>query len=269
MAATLPVPVTSQLTPQQKVDLARLQQDPLESPSDLTEEEREALEVMSTTPSSASTTSASALALTPSSTSSSSDSPSPSSMSLSASHYYSSSKRRSSVQGYFASAVLPSCPPSASYTPSLVSSTASSPGGENGPCPVGPWNTSGGPVSPMLSPSMMQWTGDLRQYIMTDIGPQPANSQVPPLRFHATLIRQRSFSKISSTCLGGSTSSGSGSAPMTPGVESGPGVGIGVMNTGRHPSTTDLCTIPQHDILPPMDAPYEKRFAHDGWDDEE
>ncbi|KAG0028396.1 hypothetical protein BGZ81_004769, partial [Podila clonocystis] len=42
-----------------------------------------------------------------------------------------------------------------------------------------------------------QWTSDLRQYIMTDIGPQPSNSQVPTLRSGSHLVRQRSSSKIS------------------------------------------------------------------------
>ncbi|KAF9289719.1 hypothetical protein BGZ68_008801 [Mortierella alpina] len=70
-----------------------------------------------------------------------------------------------------------SSPPSATY--STCSSAVSSPG-------------SG--LSPILNP--FQWTSDLRQYIMTDIGPQPSNSQVPALRSHMRLVRQRSYSKI-------------------------------------------------------------------------
>ncbi|KAF9954823.1 hypothetical protein BGZ72_004252 [Mortierella alpina] len=70
-----------------------------------------------------------------------------------------------------------SSPPSATYSSS--SSAVSSPG-------------SG--LSPILNP--FQWTSDLRQYIMTDIGPQPSNSQVPALRSHMRLVRQRSYSKI-------------------------------------------------------------------------
>ncbi|CAO3566740.1 unnamed protein product [Mortierella alpina] len=70
-----------------------------------------------------------------------------------------------------------SSPPSATY--SSCSSAVSSPG-------------SG--LSPILNP--FQWTSDMRQYIMTDIGPQPSNSQVPALRSHMRLVRQRSYSKI-------------------------------------------------------------------------
>ncbi|KAG0320152.1 hypothetical protein BGZ99_004674 [Dissophora globulifera] len=72
---------------------------------------------------------------------------------------------------------MSSSPPSASY--SSCSSAVSSPGSA---------------FSPSLNP--FQWTSDLRQYIMTDIGPQPSNSPVPVLRSHMHLVRQRSYSKI-------------------------------------------------------------------------
>ncbi|KAF9349838.1 hypothetical protein BGX26_011912 [Mortierella sp. AD094] len=77
----------------------------------------------------------------------------------------------------FSSTMSSSSPPSASY--SSCSSAMSSPGGA---------------ISPILNP--FQWTSDIRQYIMTDIGPQPSNSQVPGLRNHMHLARQRSYSKI-------------------------------------------------------------------------
>ncbi|KAF8945647.1 hypothetical protein BGZ47_002253 [Haplosporangium gracile] len=94
-----------------------------------------------------------------------------------------------------------SSPPSASYSSS--SSAMSSPGGA---------------ISPILNP--FQWTSDLRQYIMTDIGPQPSNSQVPVLRSHLHLVRQRSYSKIGGTGFGGA---GIGGGLHSPGGSSGNG----------------------------------------------
>ncbi|KAG9064624.1 hypothetical protein KI688_002882 [Linnemannia hyalina] len=99
-----------------------------------------------------------------------------------------------------------SSPPSASYSSS--SSAMSSPGG--------------GAISPILNP--FQWTSDLRQYIMTDIGPQPSNSQVPALRSHFHLVRQRSYSKIGGTGFGGA---GIGGGLHSPG---GSGYGLGGMS---------------------------------------
>ncbi|KAF9544811.1 hypothetical protein EC957_011632 [Mortierella hygrophila] len=99
-----------------------------------------------------------------------------------------------------------SSPPSASYSSS--SSAMSSPGG--------------GAISPILNP--FQWTSDLRQYIMTDIGPQPSNSQVPALRSHLHLVRQRSYSKIGGTGFGGA---GIGGGLHSPG---GSGYGLGGMS---------------------------------------
>ncbi|KAF9156310.1 hypothetical protein BG015_006155 [Linnemannia schmuckeri] len=94
-----------------------------------------------------------------------------------------------------------SSPPSASYSSS--SSAMSSPGGA---------------ISPILNP--FQWTSDLRQYIMTDIGPQPSNSQVPALRSHLHLVRQRSYSKIGGTGFGGA---GIGGGLHSPGGSGGNG----------------------------------------------
>ncbi|KAK3822913.1 MAG: hypothetical protein J3Q66DRAFT_330412 [Benniella sp.] len=81
--------------------------------------------------------------------------------------------------------VMPT-PPSGSFSPSLsassssTSSTVSSPGSN-------------------LSPSFSNdtWASDLRQYIMTDIGPQPSNTQVPGLRSHPRgPVRRKSYSKL-------------------------------------------------------------------------
>ncbi|KAI8601955.1 hypothetical protein EDD21DRAFT_414430 [Dissophora ornata] len=72
---------------------------------------------------------------------------------------------------------MSSSPSSASY--SSCSSAVSSPASA---------------FSPILNP--FQWTSDKRQYIMTDIGPQPSNSQVLCLRSQTHLVRQRSHSKI-------------------------------------------------------------------------
>ncbi|KAF9434364.1 hypothetical protein BGZ76_008140 [Entomortierella beljakovae] len=97
-------------------------------------------------------------------------------------------------------------PPSATY--SSCSSAVSSPGGSA--------------FSPILNP--FQCTSDIRQYIMTDIGPQPSNSQVPALRSHLHLVRQRTYSK-----LGGATGGGFVS-PTSPGWSGNDGAikGLGV-----------------------------------------
>ncbi|KAG0344476.1 hypothetical protein BG004_004448, partial [Podila humilis] len=161
------------------------------------------------------------------------------------------------------------------------------------------------------------WTSDMRQYIMTDIGPQPSNSQVPTLRSQSHLVRQRSSSKMSPAAavpvLGATTTTttipaatmmmatsggggvatcpecgGCGVVPTTAAnangtitmdgvvpnsngmVFGGGGGGHGSMYS-RWSSVTDLCTIPQDEILPPMKVPFERRrfVGHDEWDDDE
>ncbi|KAF9906724.1 hypothetical protein EC991_000316 [Linnemannia zychae] len=77
---------------------------------------------------------------------------------------------------------------------------------------------------------------DLRQYIMTDIGPQPSNSQVPALRSHLHLVRQRSYSKIGGTGFGGaglggglhSPSSNGGISPLSPSSSMAKGFGMSI-----------------------------------------
>ncbi|KAG0253562.1 hypothetical protein BG011_006307 [Mortierella polycephala] len=187
-----------------------------------------------------------------------------------------SSTRRPSIQSHFQSPTL-SSPPSASFINSSSSaasctSTASSPGEFNSHLSFSNPTTPGGSaISPILTP--FQWTSDLRQYIMTDIGPQPSNSQMPTLRSHSHLVRQRSCSKISPVCIvnngHGPNNSGSVSAGVIGKTTVG---GLETNKTApcvRRTSVTDLCTIPQDEILPPMDVPLEKRFAHDEWDDED
>ncbi|KAG0275326.1 hypothetical protein BGZ95_008917 [Linnemannia exigua] len=113
-----------------------------------------------------------------------------------------------------------SSPPSASYSSS--SSAMSSPGGA---------------MSPILNP--FQWTSDMRQYIMTDIGPQPSNSQVPALRSHMHLVRQRSYSKIGGTGFGGaglggglhSPSSNGGMSPLSPSSSMAKGFGTSLSSS--------------------------------------
>ncbi|KAF9939753.1 hypothetical protein BGZ67_008986 [Mortierella alpina] len=191
-----------------------------------------------------------------------------------------SSTRRPSLHQHFSSPTL-SSPPSASYSSSSSSSTsslssaASSPGEANANthltmCTTGDTgsNNSSAPasaISPILNP--FQWTSDLRQYIMTDIGPQPSNSEMPTLRSHSHLVRQRSCSKISPTCL---SVSGAGSAPGSAPASAMPeSLSTTAPVYVRRPSLTDLCTIPQDEVLPPMDVPLEKRFAHEEWDDDD
>ncbi|KAG0087448.1 hypothetical protein BGZ93_010952 [Podila epicladia] len=125
-----------------------------------------------------------------------------------------------------------------------------------------------------------QWTSDLRQYIMTDIGPQPSNSQVPTLRSGSHLVRQRSSSKISPAAATMSLANGGMVCPECGGygqqcadgvVPYGGGGGHGSFY-GRYASVTDLCTIPQDEILPPIKVPFENRrrfVGHDEWDDDE
>ncbi|KAF9414215.1 hypothetical protein BGZ94_000464, partial [Podila epigama] len=196
---------------------------------------------------------------------------------------------------------------SSSYSPS--SSVTSSPGGGSSGC------NSGGSYSLPMSPSLTgfqchtcggpgmsptsQWTSDIRQYIITDIGPQPSNSQVPTLRSQSHLVRQRSSSKVSPAAvtstmpyqsLSSSSSSSMLSSPCSPSVPSCPECGESAQNTAdgvvpsfgigglghgslysRYSSVTDLCTILQDEILPPMKAPFERRrfVGHDEWDDDE
>ncbi|KAG0379551.1 hypothetical protein BGX24_012734 [Mortierella sp. AD032] len=99
----------------------------------------------------------------------------------------------------------------------------------------------GGAMSPILNP--FQWTSDMRQYIMTDIGPQPSNSQVPALRSHLHLVRQRSYSKIGGTGFGGaglggglhSPSLNGGMSPLSPSSSMAKGFG---MSMSSSPSPT-------------------------------
>lgn len=159
------------------------------------------------------------------------------------------------------SSLMSSSPPSASFSPSSLSSAASSPGHN---MRIGGFGSAG--VSPILNP--FQWTSDMRQYIMADIGPQPANSQVPALRSqHFQLVRQRSYSKIGPTCAGGLSpstlhpSNGNGSCyfsrAKSGSVALSPTAGElerAQFHQGflRRSSSSDLCTIPQNAALPPI-----------------
>ncbi|KAI7824849.1 hypothetical protein BC939DRAFT_449401 [Gamsiella multidivaricata] len=166
-----------------------------------------------------------------------------------------SSTRRPSVPHFYPAPAMSSPP----------SSVASSPD-ESGILNSGQHPYGSTAISPILTP--FQWTSDLRQYIMTDIGPQPSNSQMPTLRSHSHLVRQMSCSKISPVGGGacGSNNSNSGSNSTT-GSESGTSTPNG--GYSRYSTITDLCTIPQDEVLPPMEVPLERRFAHEEWDDED
>lgn len=189
-----------------------------------------------------------------------------------------SSTRRPSVPHFFPTPAMSSPP----------SSVASSPGEHRGLHPLaGSAAASGGPntISPILTP--FQWTSDLRQYIMTDIGPQPSNSQMPTLRSHSHLVRQVSCSKISpvgAPANAGGNGNGGMNHNGTINSSIGPRVGCGNAGAGselptgaftpnsahsRYSTITDLCTIPQDEVLPPMQVPLERRFAHTEWDDED
>ncbi|KAF9995307.1 hypothetical protein BGZ79_011004 [Entomortierella chlamydospora] len=109
---------------------------------------------------------------------------------------------------------------------------------------------------------------------MTDIGPQPSNSQMPTLRSHLHFVRQRSCAKISPV------SPPNGVYDHTPSstcstVDSSLVLPTSNMTTScgatysRYSTITDLCTIPQDEVLPPMKAPLERRFSHEEWDDED
>ncbi|KAI8347839.1 hypothetical protein B0O80DRAFT_502481 [Mortierella sp. GBAus27b] len=80
-----------------------------------------------------------------------------------------------------------STPPSGYFSPSNASSSSTS-------------SAVSSPGSSSLSPSFnSSWNSDMRQYIMTDIGPQPSNSLVPGLRspqMTLGLVRRRSYSKM-------------------------------------------------------------------------
>ncbi|KAF9338192.1 hypothetical protein BG006_008683 [Podila minutissima] len=157
------------------------------------------------------------------------------------------------------SSLMSSSPPSASFSPSSpMSSAASSPSGH---MRIGGFGSAG--VSPILNP--FQWTSDMRQYIMADIGPQPSNSQVPALRNQHLLVRQRSYSKIGPTCAGGLSPSTlhpsnggcyfsrakSGSVALSPTTAE---LERAQFHQGflRRSSASDLCTIPQNATLPPI-----------------
>ncbi|KAK3828101.1 MAG: hypothetical protein J3Q66DRAFT_321825, partial [Benniella sp.] len=144
-----------------------------------------------------------------------------------------SSTRRPSLHNLY--------PSPCSYSP--PSSVASSPG-ELGRHRLQHGST---PISPILTPFL--WTSDLHQYIMADIGPQPSNSQMPSIRSQSHLVRHVSSSKISPVAGCGNTAA--------------------VTATASHSNhSTDLCTIRQDEVLPPMDVPLEGRFAHQEWDDD-
>ncbi|GJJ75012.1 hypothetical protein EMPS_07370 [Entomortierella parvispora] len=91
------------------------------------------------------------------------------------------------------SSPMSSSPPSATYScPSFASSTASSVASSPGGVMGGACACSPAALSPILNP--FQWTTDLRQYIITDIGPQPSNSrQIPTLvRSHVQQQKEQS-----------------------------------------------------------------------------
>ncbi|KAG0310708.1 hypothetical protein BGZ97_012395 [Linnemannia gamsii] len=106
----------------------------------------------------------------------------------------------------------------------------------------------GGAISPIQNP--FQWTSDLRQYIMTDIGPQPSNSQVPALRSHLHLVRQRSYSKIGGTGFGGagiggglhspSSNSCGGMSPLSPSSSMAKGFGMAMPSMPMPMSPTSM-----------------------------
>ncbi|KAF9183534.1 hypothetical protein BGZ51_003989 [Haplosporangium sp. Z 767] len=153
-------------------------------------------------------------------------------------------------------------PPSATYSSS--SSAVSSPGG----------------VSPILN--SYQWTGDLRQYIMTDIGPQPPNSQIPAVRNQMLLSRRRSYSKIGghgfvSPTMGGSYKGlGFPTSPtcVSPSTslqtqalvgQYGNANASSVYSNGgsKYGSMTDLCAIPQGGV-PVFDR--RMMLSHADWE---
>ncbi|KAF8939498.1 hypothetical protein BGZ58_009585 [Dissophora ornata] len=85
---------------------------------------------------------------------------------------------------------------------------------------------------------------------------------MPTQRSHSHLARQVSCSKISpvvGACGSNLSSSTTGLEPSNTATSS----------TAYSRYSTDLCTIPQDEVLPPMDVPLEKRFAHEEWDDED
>ncbi|KAF9419733.1 hypothetical protein BGZ76_004204 [Entomortierella beljakovae] len=187
-----------------------------------------------------------------------------------------SSTRRPSAPNFYHT-VPASSPPSTTYSSS--SSGASSPRDMGNSRKNSGSNTSkNGYIgsSPILTP--FQWTNDLRQYIMTDIGPQPSNSQMPSLRSQSHLVRQRSCVKISpvSHVNGGGcdhiSSPGASDSAVSPTSANGTTPSSSSSSstaTYRYSTITDLCTIPQDEVLPPMEAPLERRFAHEEWDDED
>ncbi|OAQ27830.1 hypothetical protein K457DRAFT_127179 [Linnemannia elongata AG-77] len=128
---------------------------------------------------------------------------------------------RLSINLSFLSPSSPS-PASCSSFTSLSSASSSSPPSACYSSSSSAMSSPGGAISPILNP--FQWTSDMRQYIMTDIGPQPSNSQVPALRSHLHLVRQRSYSKIGGTGFGGA---GIGGGLHSPG---GSGYGHGAMS---------------------------------------
>ncbi|KAG0269551.1 hypothetical protein DFQ27_003014 [Actinomortierella ambigua] len=180
--------------------------------------------------------------------------------------------------------------PSASYSASPSCSAMSTPS-LHSPSPKQSDRASSGGMSPILNP--FQWTSDLRQYIITDIGPQPTNSQIPALRAHHFLTRQRSFSKLGSSnnsshnsCAkayrtlspssAATSPGGSGSySPTSPMESVYPhqeyrslyGTYSGRL-CGRYGSMNDLCTIPQDEPLPPTPITVDRRMLYSDWDDD-
>ncbi|KAF9915977.1 hypothetical protein BX616_004929 [Lobosporangium transversale] len=189
-----------------------------------------------------------------------------------------SSKRRPSAHSFFQSGS--SAPLSASYTSPLASSSGGlGPQGHiyNHVCRYG--NPHVAAISPILTP--FQWSSNPRQYIMTDIGPQPPNSQAPTLRSQSHPARHRPCPKIGSSCLlaAGGCGEHDGTLSCPPSSYSkkamtSPQTASMTMHDscGTHmrcSTATNLCTIPQDEVLPAMGVPLEPRFAHDEWDDED
>ncbi|KAF9200659.1 hypothetical protein BGZ49_009094, partial [Haplosporangium sp. Z 27] len=111
-------------------------------------------------------------------------------------HYHNHHNRHHHYNTYHQQRSGTCSPPSTTYSPS--SSGASSPMEIKNNVKTNK-NSNGQHAkygsSPILTP--FQWTSDLRQYIMTDIGPQPSNSQMPTLRSQSHFVRQKSCAKMS------------------------------------------------------------------------
>ncbi|KAG0289984.1 hypothetical protein BGZ96_006524 [Linnemannia gamsii] len=154
---------------------------------------------------------------------------------------------RLSINLSFLSPSSPSSVSCSSYT-SLSSASSSSPPSASYSSSSSAMSSPGGAISPSTNP--FQWTSDLRQYIMTDIGPQPSNSQVPALRSHLHLVRQRSYSKIGGTGFGGagmggglhspSSNSCGGMSPLSPSSSMAKGFGMAMSSMPMPMSPTTI-----------------------------